>query len=653
MRQFFRVLAESLRSRWTLLAIVGSSFLVAVFWGANLGTVYPLVNVVLQRQSIPAWTRAQIRTSQIHVQSLQSELQQTPAEARSVRRGLEIRLAAEHQAQSRWERLLPIVDRLLPQDPFATLVLVVGLLLLGSIIKSLFMVVNVVLVERLTQIITFEYRKRFYRQTLRMELAHFGKERTASLLALFTHDTEAVSGGILTILGRAIREPLKILTCLIGAGFICWRLLLFSLVLTPLAMWAIHRLGQSLKRANRRAMDEMSRIYSRLTESLEGIAQVKAYTMERQERHRFHEAGKEYVRKSLRIALRHAWAKPATELMGISVICIALLAGGYLVLHEETHLLGLRMSATPLDFGLLMTFFALLAGISDPFRKLSDVYHEIQRAAAAADRIAELMDRPSAIPRSPRPLPEAGPLAELFCDRVSFQYSGGPNVLNDISMSVTAGETIAIVGGNGCGKSTLLHLLLRFHDPVNGQLLWNRRDTRELELDSLRRRIALVSQQTGLFDDTVFNNIRYGTPQASLEEVVAAARQAHAHTFIEGKLANGYATVVGPGGRLLSGGQRQRIALARAILRNPDLLLLDEATSQIDLESEQLIQRAMTEFIRRRTTILVTHRLETLALATKIVVMESGRITASGSHAELMEASAAYRGLHQANRKSA
>ncbi len=651
MNHFAHILRQSLRYRWTLLAILSSSLLVAVFWGANLGTVYPLVNVVLQKQSIPDWLDGQIHESQATIKGLEKEVATLPDNSASRRIQIDIRLAAEQKWLARCQWLRPAAARLLPAKPFDTLVFVVAILLVSSIIKSFCLVANMVLVERLTQLLTFDLRKDFYRQTLRMEMAHFGRERTATLLSHFTHDVDAVSGGILTVLGRAVREPLKIVACLIGAGWICWRLLVFSLILTPLAIWAIHRLAQSLKRANRRAMDEMSRLYGRLTESLEGIAQVKAYTMERRERRRFHLAGKEYYRRTLRIAQRHAWTKPATELMGISVICVALLAGGYLVLNEETHLLGIRMASCPLDFGLLMTFFALLAGISDPFRKISDDYHELQRAAAASDRIGELMERTPTIRQVTSTIPLTFPLQAVDIDRVTFRYPGGPPVLNDISMSIQKGETVAIVGANGCGKSTLLHLLLRFYDPDAGSLRWNGVNVREVELGLLRQRIALVSQQSSLFDDTVANNIRYGRPDAAMEEVIEAARKAHAHVFIEAKLSEKYDTVVGPGGRLLSGGQRQRIALARAILRNPELLLLDEATSQIDLESEQLIQKAMVEFIHQRTTVLVTHRLESLTLASRIIVMDSGRIVASGSHAELMQNSTYYRGLHQHPRR--
>jgi ATP-binding cassette, subfamily B, bacterial MsbA len=646
MHHFVRILRRSLRYRWTLLSIVASSFLVAVFWGANLGTVYPLANVVLQKQSIPDWLDSQIQGTQRSLASLEQQRRETLAAGANIS-PFDVRLQAERRWLERCRYFQPLAVRFLPSTPFKTLGLVVGVLLLGSVVKSVFLVINVVLVERLGQRLTFDLRKEFYRKTLRMEMAHFGKERTATLLSHFTHDVDAISGGMLTIFGRAIREPLKIVACLVGAGYICWRLLAFSLILTPLAVWAIHRMAQSLKRANRRAMDEMSRLYARLTESLEGIAHVKAYTMERRERRRFHLVGKEYYHRTLRIAQRHALTKPATELMGISVICVALLAGGYLVLNEETHLLGVRIASAPLDFETLMTFFALLAGISDPFRKISDVYHELQRAAAAADRVGELMQRTPAIVSSSGNLQLSEPLRNIEVRSVSYHYQGGPPVLCDISMSITAGETIAIVGANGCGKSTLLSLLLRFHDPDAGIILWNGVDIRAVELNSLRGKIAYVSQNASLFDDSVANNIRYGRPEASLTEVIAAARKAHAHDFIENKLAAGYETIVGPGGKLLSGGQRQRIALARAILRDPELLLLDEATSQIDLESEQLIQSAMVDFIHQRTTILVTHRIESLRLARRILVMEAGRIVASGTHTELLCSSPYYRALHQ------
>jgi ATP-binding cassette subfamily B protein/subfamily B ATP-binding cassette protein MsbA len=323
------------------------------------------------------------------------------------------------------------------------------------------------------------------------------------------------------------------------------------------------------------------------------------------------------------------------------------LAGCYLVLNDQTHLLGIKMTDRPLTFGALMAFYAFLIGVSDPARKLSGVMSMLQGAAAAADRIYAVHDREPTIVDPPKPRPVPSQNRELVLDGVSFHYTPERPVLVDVDLTIGSGETIAIVGPNGCGKTTLASLIPRFYDPVAGSVRVGGCDLRDLRLRDLRNQIGMVTQQTLLFDDTVANNIRYGNPAASDAEVIEAAKKAHAHRFILEQLSDGYQTEVGERGNRLSGGQRQRIALARAILRDPSILILDEATSQIDYESEQLIHKALEEFVRGRTTILITHRVHTLALARRILVMDEGRILDLGTHGELMGRCAVYQRLYQ------
>jgi ATP-binding cassette subfamily B protein/subfamily B ATP-binding cassette protein MsbA len=348
----------------------------------------------------------------------------------------------------------------------------------------------------------------------------------------------------------------------------------------------------------------------------------------------------------MRIALFDGLINPVTEVMGISTICLAILAGAYLVMTRETHLLGIKMCDKPLSLSALLVFYGMLAGISDPARRLAEVFNKLQRAAAASDRVYQLLDREPTVCDPPRPRALARHHRDLVFDQVSFRYTPDQPVLEDINLRIGFGESIAVVGPNGCGKSTLANLISRFFDPVSGSVRLDGIDLRDVRLRDVRGQIGLVNQETLLFDDTVLNNIRYGRPHATRDEVIEASKQAHAHKFIEQKLEKGYQTVVGQGGGRLSGGQRQRIALARAILRDPAILILDEATSQIDLESEQLIHRVLEQFIRHRTTVIVTHRMATLALADRIVVMDAGRIIEVGTHEHLMGCCDVYRRLH-------
>jgi ATP-binding cassette subfamily B protein/subfamily B ATP-binding cassette protein MsbA len=373
---------------------------------------------------------------------------------------------------------------------------------------------------------------------------------------------------------------------------------------------------------------------------------VKAFTMEQYERGRFRKVSRECLRKAMKIMFYDSLSKPATEILGMAVVFTALIGGAYLVLNQETHILGLKMCDRPLSIPALLCFYGLLIGTSDPARKLSDVFNNIQGSIAASDRVFAMLDRKPTIADPSDPLPVPRHHRNLIFDHVHFHYHPDQPTLCDIDLRIPAGETLCIVGPNGCGKTTLINLLPRFHDPVSGAVKLDDVDLRQLRLRDLRRIVGMVTQQTLLFDDTVYNNIRYGSMSATRDEVIAAATKAHAHRFIEEKLERGYDTIVGPGGNRLSGGQRQRIALARTILRDPEILILDEATSQIDIESEQQIHQALQEFVCDRTAIIITHRLSTLELADRILVLDKGRVADIGSHDQLICRCEIYRRLH-------
>ena len=657
MSSFVRVVRLALHYRFTFIASLLSAVMVGLLWGANIGVVFPIIKVAFENESPQKWIETEIANAHKKIADDRAEISEIEGQLAAAEgkqeRILKNRLAvnreeiaAEEKAIDRYRWFQPYVDSYLPSDPFRALAIFIGFLFLGTIVKDGFLICNTILVARLSHLATFDLQKIFYRRILRMDMARFNKDGTSDLMSRFTYDMENLAVGLVSLFGKLVREPIKAVVCLIGAACICWRLLIFSLLLAPLAGLLVQWLAKMLKRANRRAMEEMAQLYNTLEETFRGIKIVKAFTMERHERRRFHHISKNYYRKAMKIARYDSLTRPLTELMGVVTICLALLAGAYLVLNNETHLFGIRMSNRPLSLAALLTFYGLLAGTADPFRKLSEIFARLQRAAAASDRIYAMVDLESQVrnPQQPKAMPRHR--RDLVFDGVDFSYEPDKPILKSIDLQINFGETVALVGPNGCGKSTLASLISRFADPTSGEIRLDGVNLKDARIRDVRVQIGLVSQETLLFDDTIENNIRYGSPLATRDQVVDAARQAYAHQFIENELGDGYQTVAGPLGSRLSGGQRQRIALARAILRNPAILLLDEATSQVDLESEQLIQRALEKFARGRTAIIITHRMGILAMADRIVVMEDGRILDVGSHEELLGRCGLYNRLY-------
>lgn len=660
MSAIVRTLRYIIRYKVTLAASMTCAILVALLWGANIGGIYPVIEVIFRGQSLQKWVANDIAKAEQTLAGIDQRVaelqQQPPAEQQAA--DLELtelthRRSAEQTFLDGRRTLEPYIQKYLPDDPFQTLVVVMMVLLAGTILKNVFLVLDAILVDRLTMLAMSQLRKKFFRRTLRLDLAHFGESNSSELLSRFTNDMDALHGGVQTLLGRAIREPLKMLACVIGAAFVSWQLLLFSCICAPLMGYLVNRLAKSLKRANRRIMEEITHLYSILGEVFSSIKVVQAFTRERRERVRFHRNNKMIFHRAMKIARYDALVNPLTELMGISAICVGILAGSYLVLKQQTHLFGIPMCDRPMSMASLMVFYGLLVGTMDPARKLTDSFNRLQKAAAAGERVYAYLDREPTI-RDPQQPVKAPRLAKsLTLSGIRFGYKPDQTILHNLHLTIKAGETIAIVGPNGCGKSTLLNLIPRFYDPQSGCVEIDGVDIRNLRRRDLRQQISVVTQDAMLFDDTVINNIRYSAPAATMEQIVAAAKQAHAHRFIEEQLADGYDTVIGPMGGRLSGGQRQRIALARAILRDPALLLLDEATSQIDPESEQEIHTALEEFTRGRTSIMVTHRMSTLDLADRIVVMDRGTIVDQGTHAELLPRCKMYSRLYHAQLRDA
>ncbi len=654
--EFGRVLRIVARRHWSILGILLTSAFVALLWGANIATLFPLVEVVFKGDSLPAYvdkkiaaTEADIATySQTIEQLTQEAVKAAPDDAQRIRlliQSTEVSKTAAMKSVD-WQRSLqPYIHRVCPNGIYETLLFIVALMIGGTAIKLVALTCNLLLVQYVTEKTAVDLRALFFRKALHLDLDCFGDNGSAALTSRLTNDVSQVVGGIGVLLGRLVREPLKMAVCVAGSMYCCWRLFLLIAIVMPVVAVMTHVLSRSIRRLSRKVMEEMSQLYGLLNDAFAGIRVVKAFNTQGFERARFNKGSQEYYRKSMKLALYNTLARGSSELVGITVVGLAILAGGYLVVKGQTHLFGLRMTDQPLSVNEVLMFFAFLIGASDPARKLADVWSGLQRGIAASSRVFEIIDQQPRVREPAQPLTTSRPHARIVFEKVSFQYPSGPQVLREIDLTIRHGETLALVGPNGCGKSTLISLLCRFDEPQSGRICLDDVPIDRMGTRDLRKRIALVTQRTTLFDDTIAGNIRYGSPGADDHAVVRAAKMAFADDFIRRKMPNGYQTVLGSTGMRLSGGQMQRIALARAFLRNPDILILDEATSQIDLESEHLIHEALGKFLVDRTGIMITHRPSSIALADRILVIENGQVADSGRHGELLSRNSFYQSL--------
>lgn len=615
MHNFVRALKQA-TSHWpSLLLATMCSVAVAALWGANIGAVLPILQVTINGSSIQEHVSNQIVASEATIVELQ-QLESDPE--------LEFQLEAEQAKLAGLQRMQPWVARL-PSSPFETVSLIVAALILSTLIKHLFLIANEYLVGRVALTISRDIRMSIFDKALRLDRQGYSAYGTAGFTAQITHTTEMLSNGIISALGAAIREPLKVMACLIGAGIICWRLLLLSVLVAPIVGWLLVNITRRIKSVAQRTLTQAEGFHDVMHESFGNIQTVQAYCMEDRAKDRFGETTNTMRNFGLKFILYSSMAKPIIEFLGLSMLGTTIIGGAYLVLNQETHLLGIPICDTPLSVEKLLVFFGMLIGISDPLRKLSAVYSTVYAGGMAADAMYPLLDRACKIVDPEEPQEVESPHGVLSLKNITFGYEPETPILKDTGLEIPFGSTIAIVGHNGSGKSTLINLLCRFYDPQSGHVQLDGTDIRDLRVQDVRGRVALVNQHTELFNESIAYNIRYGRPDATDEEVRQAAEEAHAMEFIT-SLDHGFETVVGQNGQNLSGGQRQRISLARAILCQPEILILDEATSQIDMHSEQLIRDSLAAHQGERTLIIITHREKLLELADHVIEVVDGKL---------------------------
>jgi len=655
MSNLYRAIRKTFKYKWSITVAMICALGIGLLWGGNIMVILPFIDLTFKGGNLHDWVNRQVEEQVKHSDELKTQIEikeknvpndqklQKINEKEIERLKKQLYGRSGIETKIKWLKFFtPYVERWTPSDPFLTILLLVGIVLFGSTMKGILTIFHSIIVARITGLSIMELRNDLYQKVLTHDPNEYSKLGIADAMSRLTGDVGSLSGGLGILYGKMVREPLKMIACLIAAAIISWQLLVLTLILVPLAAYLITWVAKSIKRTVRKSLEQGVQVFARLEESLRSIRIVRSFAAERFEFRKFRKTNLRSYLLGMKVAKYGSLTNPLTEIMGMLMISFAILAGAHVILHSPSHLLGLPMPAQPLTVEMLIVFFGLLAGAADPARKLSDIFQQFQAATAAADRVYGLMDKVPKVRDCENPKPLKRYEKQIEIDHVTFEYEPGRPILKDISLTLQFGETVAIVGPSGCGKSTLLSLIPRFADPTQGEIRIDGIPLREIKMRDLYHLTGLVSQEPILFNDTIYDNIRYGTFDAGDAEIIEAAKKANAHDFITNELPKGYETNVGPGGSLLSGGQRQRVVMARAILHNPGIFILDEATSQIDMQSEKMIHDSLKDFIGKRTTIIVTHRIGALVLADRIIVMRDGVIEQTGTHEELLKTSAYY-----------
>jgi ATP-binding cassette subfamily B protein/subfamily B ATP-binding cassette protein MsbA len=637
MKAFFRVVFLSLRYKWTIAGAVFCAFMISVLWSFSISTVLPVVTVVIEGKSGHDWLESEIETStnsraNVEDKITQLELEILEADKDQVlKKRLELdslnrRMIAEEKRLERYKAgYVPWVVSLTPDDPFQTLLLAMVFLLVISIVKGFFLVGSAYLTARVASNTVMDLRRIYYRKALELDQLRIDRIGTSNMMTHLSHNMLMVSSGLRVFYGKCLREPLKMVTCLAVAAWISLPLLLISLIVVPAGAILIQSVSRRMKKSTQSEMEGMADVFQTLIETFKAIKTVRMFNRERTERRRFKSNASTLYRMSLRISLYDSLLRPISEVLGIISIAMAIVTGAYLVLYQQTTLMGIQISETPLQPSSLLLFYTMLAGASDPARKMSEIINVLVRGGTACENLFKTYDVDAAISIPEKPIPVPAHCESIAFQDVLFAYKARQPVLRKVNFEVPFGQTVAIVGGNGSGKSTLMNLLARFYDPNRGNILIDGVNIRDVHPKKLRRQMAWVTQDSVLFNGTLWENIAYGNPNATEDQIMEAAKVARLNDVVE-HLSDGYQTVVGDDGGHLSAGQRQRVALARAIVADPKILILDEATSQIDGQTETLIHDELVDFMKTRTTFIVTHRASSLALADRVIVMHLGRI---------------------------
>ncbi len=510
----------------------------------------------------------------------------------------------------------------------------VCLVIVGSVfLSNIFRYLSAKTMEDLRVHTLLNLRKKVFNNVMNLHLGYFNNSRKGDIISKISSDVQVVQFTVTNTLQVVFKEPVTLIVYIVLLFSISVKLTLFSLLVIPLSGLIIAKIVKRLRQQATQAHETFANMLGYLDEALSGIKIVKAFNATEYVKDRFHQENLNYSNITRKMVRRQQLASPVSEFMGVMMVAGIVYFGGSLVLTGESDLQSSEFIA----------YIAIFSQVMRPAKALSDAFSGIHTGLAAGKRVLDLIDEKPEIVDKPNAIEIKSFNKSIIMEDVSFSY-GDRIILNHINIEIPKGKTVALVGPSGGGKSTLMDLLPRFIEPQTGRILIDGVDLRDIKVESLRAQMGFVNQESILFNDTIFNNIAFAKPNATRDEVIAAARIANAHDFIM-NTDEGYETSIGDRGIRLSGGQRQRLCIARAILGNPPLMLLDEATSALDTESEKLVQDALYKLMENRTSLIIAHRLSTIQNADLIVVVESGKVIESGSHSDLINRNGLYRRL--------
>lgn len=511
---------------------------------------------------------------------------------------------------------------------FYVLLVTVGLFLL----KNLFRFLGAIAVTYIKNGVERDLRASLHKKFLELPIAYFSERRKGDLIARFSTDILDIQYAVLSSVHRLVQDPLMIILTLGILILFSAKLTLLVIVLLPISGFIISRIGKTLKKPAQAAKQELAVLLSQLEEHISGIQIIKSYVAERRVHKHFSDSNQRYFRYMNKTMFRRDLSSPVSEVLGALILVVIVWYGGNLILNTNE-----------LEADFFITYIVLFYQVTVPAKSLSNAFYDIKRGEASADRVLEILETENEMTDAADAKEVSVFESDLKLVDVTFSYEEKV-VIDQLSLTIKKGSSVALVGQSGSGKSTIASLINRFYDPQGGSILLDGQDIRTLKQKSYRHLIGFISQDAVLFNDTIRNNIAFGVESATEEEIITAAKIANAHTFIC-EQEQGYDTIIGDRGMKLSGGQRQRLTIARAILKDPQLLILDEATSALDSESEQLVQEALEQVLQNRTSIVIAHRLSTIQHCDQIVVMKDGAIVEKGKHLALLEQDGVYKKL--------